>query len=437
MRRLKTYLSIIILGSIIMSLVSCGRINSGVTSDKLEQSNVESDIVELQLWSYYGGFDEIIEEFEKENPNIKVKLITFPYEKYELKYKESMIKEKGDADILIIDSNEYGEFNSINGLENLLDDKYNVTQYKDDYDKELWELGKSIDKTKLLGLPIASAPIVTYYRVDIMEDYGFPSDPKELAEFMRDTDNWLEIGKKLKADDKYIVQWIGDIVRISTSDMAYFNENLEYQRDTERFKAAIEIAMKGRDLGLSPYNDIWSENGIKMLKEDKFAMLYLGSWGASELEALVPEQKGKWRVTALPFGVYGWNNASIVSIPENSKNKEAAWKFMEYYIFKHNDKNRLGSVSGYLPFRGVEENLKHKNEFLGGQEDQRVYEELMSKTQEYSVTPLDKDVFKLWDDIVNEGLENGDKSDEILANIKSQINSKFSNEIKILKNKIK
>ena len=74
---------------------------------------------------------------------------------------------------------------------------------------------------------------------------------------------------------------------------------------------------------------------------------------------------------------------------------------------------------------------------LGGQEDQRVYEELMSKTQEYSVTPLDKDVFKLWDDIVNEGLENGDKSDEILANIKSQINSKFSNEIKILKNKIK
>ena len=114
----------------------------------------------------------------KENPNIKVKLITFPYEKYELKYKESMIKEKGDADILIIDSNEYGEFNSINGLENLLDDKYNVTQYKDDYDKELWELGKSIDKTKLLGLPIASAPIVTYYRVDIMEDYGFPSHPR-------------------------------------------------------------------------------------------------------------------------------------------------------------------------------------------------------------------------------------------------------------------
>ena len=80
---------------------------------------------------------------------------------------------------------------------------------------------------------------------------------------MRDTDNWLEIGKKLKADDKYIVQWIGDIVRISTSDMAYFNENLEYQRDTERFKEAIEIAMKGRDLGLSPYNDIWSETVLK------------------------------------------------------------------------------------------------------------------------------------------------------------------------------
>ncbi|MBS6888858.1 MULTISPECIES: ABC transporter substrate-binding protein [Clostridium] len=434
MRRLRTYLSIIILGSIIMS---CGRMNSGDNSDNIDKPNVDSDIVELQLWSYYGGFDEIIEGFEKENPNIKVKISTFPYEEYELKYKESMIKENGDADILIIDSNEYGEFNSINGLENLLDDKYNATKYREDYDKELWELGKSIDKSKLLGLPIASAPIVTYYRADIMEAYGFPSNPKELAEFMRDANNWLEIGKKLKADDKYIVQWIGEIVRISTSDMAYFDENLEYQRDNERFKEAIEIARKGRDLGISPYNDIWSDTGIKMLKEDKFAMLYLGSWEASELETLVPEQKGKWRVTALPFGAYGWNNASIISIPENSGNKDAAWKFIEYYIFKHNDKNRLGNVSGYLPFRGVEENLKHKNEFLGGQEDQRVYEELMSKTQEYSVTPLDKAVFKLWDDIVNEGLENGNKSDEILANIKSQVNSKFSKEIKILKNKIK
>ena len=186
--------------------MSCGRMNNGDNSDNIDKPNVDSDIVELQLWSYYGGFDEIIEGFEKENPNIKVKISTFPYEEYELKYKESMIKENGDADILIIDSNEYGEFNSINGLENLLDDKYNATKYREDYDKELWELGKSIDKSKLLGLPIASAPIVTYYRADIMEAYGFPSNPKELAEFMRDANNWLEIGKKLKADDKYIVQ---------------------------------------------------------------------------------------------------------------------------------------------------------------------------------------------------------------------------------------
>ena len=48
--------------------MSCGRMNSGDNSDNIDKPNVDSDIVELQLWSYYGGFDEIIEGFEKENP---------------------------------------------------------------------------------------------------------------------------------------------------------------------------------------------------------------------------------------------------------------------------------------------------------------------------------------------------------------------------------
>ena len=82
--------------------MSCGRMNNGDNSDNIDKPNVDSDIVELQLWSYYGGFDEIIEGFEKKNPNIKVKISTFPYEEYELKYKESMIKENGDADIMLL-----------------------------------------------------------------------------------------------------------------------------------------------------------------------------------------------------------------------------------------------------------------------------------------------------------------------------------------------
>lgn len=431
--KLKKIGKIVIMLIVTLMFVACNNINrdGNKVTDNEGIAESKENKVTLNLWSHYGGLEEVISEFEKENPNIKVNLTVFPYEEYELEYKKSLIKEEGDADLFIIDSNHYGAFNSIEGLENLLEEEYTAINYEGDYDKELWELGKSMDKKELLGLPIASAPIVTYYRADIMDKYGFPSDPKELAEYMKSRENWMKIGKTLSEDGIYTVQWSGDMIRVTTSNMPYFNENLEYQRDNDEFKEAISISREARLSGLSPFTDIWTEKGKALLENDRFAMLYLGSWGARELEERVPEQKGKWRVTSLPFGVNGWNNASILSIAENSKNKEAAWKFIEFYTFKYNDKEKVGSVAGYLPFRNNENNNR-KNEFLGGQEEQKFYEETMALTKEYPVTALDDAAFKLWDNVVNKGIDEDLTDEEIMTNIRNEVENTFRKEKEIL-----
>ena len=403
---------------------------------KEKESSIDGKQIELNLWSHYGGMENVISSFEKENPNVKVNLKVFEHIEYEKEYKKSLMLENGEADLFIIDSNDYGNFNSINGLENLLKTEYNARSYEKDFDKELWELGKSLDKRELLGIPIASAPIVTYYRKDIMEKYGFPGEPEELAEFMKDKENWFEIGKTLKKDGISIVQWYAELVRISSSNMPYFNENLEYQRNDKDFEEAIDIAIKAQEFGLGAHADIWMEAGMKALKEDKLAMLYLGSWGSNDLANMVPEQKGKWRVTSLPFGLYGWNNASIMAMAGNSTKKEVAWKFIEHIAFKHVDADSVGNLPGYLPFRKQNEANK-PNEFLGGQNEQEVYKNSLEKTEEYSVTPLDKDAFSLWDQEVNDGLEEGLTASHIMQNISAQIENKFSKTIELLKEESK
>ncbi|MGL4453240.1 MAG: ABC transporter substrate-binding protein [Sarcina sp.] len=410
--------------------VSC---TSNSITEEVEKEVVKKDeMIELNIWSHYGGLEEAISSFEKNNPNVKVNLKVFTYEEYVEEYKKSMLLTEGKADLFIIDSNQYGDFIGIDGLENLLKDEYTAKSYEADFDKELWELGKSLDKKQLLGLPIASAPLMTYYRKDILEQYGFPGESEELAEFMKDEDNWFEMAEKLRENDKFLIQWYGELVRISSTNMPYFDKDLNYQRGDSDFKAAIKRAIRAHELSLGLYADIWTETGLKALKEDKLVMLFLGSWGANDLSNLVPEQAGKWRVTSLPFDEYGWNNASIISMAKNSTKKEVAWNFIEHIVFKHMDSERVGNVPGYLPFREKATTTK-TNDFLGGQNEQELYKKSLQKTSEYPVTPLDAEMFGVWDNITARGLENGLTADQIMRNIEIEIESNFSEKIKILK----
>lgn len=427
---MKKILKIIFMGIVSMGLIGC----SGGESKGEEQG---SDILDknqkatLTIWSHYDDFSEAIEGFNKTYPNIEVKVESIPHTEYIEKYKSGLSSENG-PDLLIIDSNDYSEFNTTKSLENLLKPEYGISKYEENFDKELWQVGKSIDDKELLGIAFASAPMVTYYRADILEEYGFPSDPEELGEFMEDKDNWLEIARALKKDDKYILQWIAESTKIYTADMPYYNEKLEYQRINKKFMEGIELAKEVHKDRLFAYTDIWSDLGRKYLAEDKLVMLYLGSWGADELKSIVPEQEGKWRATRLPFGQFGWNNASIISMNANSKNKELAAKFIEYYSFEYVNKNSVKNVPGYLPLREEKKKNKVSNEFLGGQDEKSLYDYLMSNTEEYKITPFDSKAFLLWDELIDTGLQEGLSVEKIMDNIEEEEKKRFKEEKEII-----
>ena len=81
-----------------------------------------------------------------------------------------------------------------------------------------------------------------------------------------------------------------------------------------------------------------------------------------------------------------------------------------------------------MPFRNNASAFKQKNEFLGGQEEQKFYEDIMELTKEYPVTVLDNEAFKLWDNLVNIGLEEEYSDEKIMENIRSKMESSFLKE---------
>ncbi|MGL5086241.1 MAG: hypothetical protein ACRC68_11105, partial [Clostridium sp.] len=109
-----------------ITFVACST-SKEIIENKTEEgvgANSNSDENVINLWSHYDGLDVVVEAFEKEYPEMKVNVKIFTFDEYEIEYKKSLIKDEGDADLFIIDSNNYGAFNSIRGLENLLKPEY-------------------------------------------------------------------------------------------------------------------------------------------------------------------------------------------------------------------------------------------------------------------------------------------------------------------------
>lgn len=418
--------SVLLIAISAVMLIGCS--TSKATDDKGNEDNNNNNN-EVVIWSYYNDFDAIISKFNEKYPDIKVKVESFTYDSYLDKFLDALIT--GEVpDLMIIDSTHYGQFNSIEGLQDLKE--LGVEKYQNDFDKELWDLGLSINGKEMLGIPFASAPRLTYYRADIMEKYGFPSDPQELGTYMENPENWLNIARTLKKDNINIIQWAADPVTFTAAGYGSFDRELNYVKSNDAFKTAIDVARQGREESLPSYIDLWSETGQKALRDGEFAMLYLGSWGAKEIENWVPDQAGKWRATRLPLNIYGWNNSTIMSMTKQSKNKEDAYKFLEFFCFEYASETSLGSVSGYLPLRNNPKAIEYENPFLGNQKEQALYEDIMAKTNEYPVTALDEEAFKIWEECVNNGLSENSSTDEIINNIDAQVKTKLGKKKEIL-----
>ncbi|GAL35212.1 ABC-type sugar transport system periplasmic component [Vibrio maritimus] len=82
------------------------------------------------------------------------------------------------------------------------------------------------------------------------------------------------------------------------------------------------------------------------MNKGTFAVQFSGAWLAGFLESwIAPTTGGKWGSADLPAGNYGSWGGTLLAIPAQSKNKEAAYKLMEFlaknetpvlYEFKEN-----------------------------------------------------------------------------------------------------
>ena len=381
-------------------IIGCAKEVEGFEQDASKGHSKEENIIQqdddtvvLKLWSWY-SIEDTIREFEKENKGIVVEEKLFKFEECEEVYMEAITKGEG-PDVLMLDSGFFGIFTASGILEDLLQAPFNAGKYQNDFLG--WESGFSATNDELLSLTVSTSPYVSLYRADIMEENGFPYEPEEFGEFIEKPENILEIARKLKEDDKYILQFPTDLPDLVGATLGFFNEEFEYMRFGDMFKLALNLSKEVHQNELDSRVNFWGESGEQAVKENEIVMLVAGSYAMDNLARYAPEQSGLWRVTTPPLGLEAWASDSKIAINSQSKHKEEAWKLLEYIAtYKSDEKEIINVVPGYIPAHGYELNMNREEEFFGNQIVYPILEELATNMIQYRSTPFDAQALQMY-----------------------------------------
>jgi multiple sugar transport system substrate-binding protein len=396
---------------------------------------------ELTIWKI-DNVDPFVQTITKVYPNVKVNVQDFNIEQFGKKLKEVIEAGTGGPDLVYLSPYWVASNNMSSDLENLLDPPYNASQLKDLYPEASWNSYQSLDGKKMFSLPLTVEPEMTIYRSDILEENGFPSDPKELAEYMSTPENFLDMALALKAKGIYLLEDNRTIMDLYlTGGGSMFDRNLNFTLNTDKYAEGLRLVQQVKQLGLALNQRLWTDQGKLALAAGKLAMLFIGT---SSLDFIIknkaPDSVGKWKVTHLPFGKAWAGNGNLsFAILSQSKNKELAWECIKIMQASDEGAKNYIAAGGHPAYKPAWSFPEFKAFTTLATGDQKV-NEIMAEAAAQSSTnepiyyiPLSPKVWEIWNNGIVEAIEKNKDPKAAIQQIANDFQKAAKPEIEKLK----
>ncbi|MCL6604630.1 MAG: extracellular solute-binding protein [Paenibacillus sp.] len=392
---------------------------------------------EVTVWAFNEKvFEEVGTAFMAEYPGIKLKTVVMPFGDLHDKLQTTIAAGSGAPDVAEVEMYQLNRYMAGNVLENLLAEPYNAGRFKDLVHPFNWERWMTPDSSQLLGMPWDMTPGVYYYRADIFEELGLPSDPTELGEYMQDEENFLNLVQILKANGKYFMEWSDGPIVWAGDEVGYFDKDMNWTRNTEKMVKVLDITKRGQQLGWAPHLGYTTDEGKQLVLKGDMVGVVSGSFGARGLQETFPELSGKWKVTRLPIGINVGMGGSSFVIPAQSKNKEAAWAYIQWSMRSENAWKIWTKHSiqpGYKDIAGLDWYANTKNEYLGGQEEFKLYEQMSTDIPTKHLTPVDNKGWEIFIAAVGDALAKNTDSKTAIQKIGDDVLKQAAKEIESFK----
>ncbi|MEN3186759.1 MAG: ABC transporter substrate-binding protein [Atribacterota bacterium] len=325
MRRFMVWLMVV---GIVMALPAIG-VTQKVTLNVWLMKQAEVELIRAQ--------EEALKQFQELYPDIEVKFAVFPYNEYRDKLLVAAAA-GNPPEISVVDQIWNPEFAAADFIIPL--DEYvaqSQTVKKENYFSGAWD--SAVFQGKLYGVPFdVGVWALNYYNKDLFRKAGLDPEKPPVT-----WDEFYEMGQKMTTSEQWgTALWVGkgDAIQCITDALIFSNRgsvlNEDFTRCTLDQPAAIGAMEFFKKLQrINPAGEVarTEEDSFQLFTAGKIGMFWYGEWGQDTINARAPEMD--WACTNFPkpadgesIGTFGgWN----MVIYKNAPNKDAAWKFIEFW----------------------------------------------------------------------------------------------------------
>ena len=339
-----------------VSMIGCGSTKSDQLASEKEVVKIFIPGYEDELWK--GLYDSSINDFEGDNPNIDVQVIPAGWDEANSKL-VSLIQANEAPDVIITGSRSLRQFAEMGAIEKL--DTYMTDSFKEERVENV--LNTANINGSQYGIPLAFSSRALYYRKDLIK-----TPPKTWDEL-------LSTAEQITKDNPEIYGFAipSDITSGTDELFNFIYQNGGSATDNDgNIKLATKENIETLEF-LKQFNDkkiipdpvaTARSDQAKMFQNGTLAMFISGPWEKDTLDS--SSETAPYGVTLLPAGIKMGETlvTDSFSISSQSKNKENAWKLIEY-MGQYKYQNAYDESIGFFPIlKAEEQEERYTTEFL-------------------------------------------------------------------------
>lgn len=344
-------------------------------TDNTKEGTESTEKIVLSFWSLgTTNYEDLAKEYTKEHPNITFKFQnTSDQTAHHNNLTTALSAGSGAPDIFQLEIAFMERFiNNQDKFYNLYD--LGAKDLEDNYLEWKWKQATSVDGSFQLGLPTDIGPTVVYYRTDLAEQAGLPTDPDGFSAAIDTWDKFASVAKDFKSKTGKPFADLTDLVyngvRDQSVDQIYFNkEDGSFIGDTNpQVRKAYDFTVKGIQEGWIGNWILWSPEWQKAINDGDFGVMLGPAWIAGTIRN-AQDSAGKWQIAQLPEGAGNWGG-SFLTLPKEGKHSKEAFEFITWALNKENQLKSFKDSGLFPSIPAVYSEpafTEEKDEFFGGQ----------------------------------------------------------------------